>query len=146
MTNFHLKGRGYDLTLDNICPFPLMGSQLFARDVIFELTNKSTEWNVFLEVYWRPINERILLTRYDSKYSKLSIIQCYAPTNDAEEEEKENVYKELQAITSTTPRHDILITMGDINAKVGADNTGREDHMARNAKGTRNKNLQWGGG
>ena len=50
MTNFHLKGRGYDLTLDNICPFPLMGSQLFARDVIFELTNKSTEWNVFLEV------------------------------------------------------------------------------------------------
>ena len=93
-------------------------------------------------LYWRPINERILLTRYDSKYSKLSIIQCYAPTNDAEEEEKENVYKELQAITSTIPRHDILITMGDINAKVGADNTGREDHMARNSKGTRNKNTE----
>ena len=38
---------------------------------------------------WRPINERLLLARFDSKYSKLSIIQCYAPTNDAEEDEKE---------------------------------------------------------
>ena len=54
---------------------------------------------------WRPINERLLLTPdFDSKYSKLSIIQCYAPTNDAEEEEKENFYNELHAVTSTIPR------------------------------------------
>ena len=27
---------------------------------------------------WRPINERLLLSRFDSKYSKLGIFQCYA--------------------------------------------------------------------
>ena len=62
------------------------------------------------------------------------------PTYDAEEEEKENFYNELQAIASTIPRHDVLIIMGDVNAKGGADNTGREDHMAKNGIGTMNEN------
>ena len=34
------------------------------------------------------------------------------------EEEKENFFNELHAITSTIPRYDVLIIMGDINAKV----------------------------
>ena len=75
---------------------------------------------------WRPINERLLLARFNSKYSKLSVIQCYSPTNDTKEEEKENFYNELQAITSTIPRHNVLIIMGNINANVGADNTGEK--------------------
>ena len=54
---------------------------------------------------WRTINERLFLARFDSKYSKLSIIQCYTTTNDAgEEEEKEN-FSEVQTITSTNSRH-----------------------------------------
>ena len=86
-------------------------------------------------LHWRPINERLLLARFDSKYSKLSSIQCYTTTNDAEEKEKENsVYNELQAITSTIPKHDILVIMGDVNANVGADKSCREDHMAGNGE------------
>ena len=55
---------------------------------------------------WRTINERLVLARFDLKYSKLSIIQCYTTTNDAgEEEEKENFYNEVQTITSTNLRH-----------------------------------------
>ena len=56
----------------------------------------------------------LLLARFDSKYSKLSTIHCCAPTSDTEEKEKENFYIEQQAITSTLPRHDVLIIMIDI--------------------------------
>ena len=31
---------------------------------------------------WEPINERLINARFSSKYCKLTIIQCYAPTND----------------------------------------------------------------
>ena len=75
------------------------------------------------------------MARFDSKY-----IQCNAPTNGAQEEEKENFDNELQAITSTIPRHDVLIIMDDINAKVGAGDSGREDPMARNGIGTMKEN------
>ena len=47
----------------------------------------------------------------------------YAPTNEASEEEKEDFYKELQAVLEQVPGRDVKIVMGDINAKVGTDNT-----------------------
>ena len=34
-------------------------------------------------IEWEPISDRLLPARFDSKYCKLTIIQCYAPTNDA---------------------------------------------------------------
>ena len=39
---------------------------------------------------WEPINERLIKARFNSKYCKLTIIQCYAPTNDSEDEMKED--------------------------------------------------------
>ena len=34
---------------------------------------------------WEPINERLNKARFNSKYGKLTIIQCYALTNDMKE-------------------------------------------------------------
>ena len=31
---------------------------------------------------WKPINSRILLARLKSRQTNMTIIQCYAPTND----------------------------------------------------------------
>ena len=39
---------------------------------------------------WEAINVRLIKTRFNSKYCKLTIIQCYAPTNDSEDEVKED--------------------------------------------------------
>ena len=89
---------------------------------------------------WEPISDRLLRARFDSKHCKLSIIQCYAPTNEAEEEDKDDWYEQLQQAVSKIPQHDMLIIMGDMNAKVGQDNTRCEEAMGKHGCGTINNN------
>ncbi len=91
---------------------------------------------------WKPVNDRILTVRLNSKYAKLSIIQCYAPTNQAEEEDKDNFYDALQREVDAIPKHDVLMVNGDFNAKVGSDNTGVEGVMGKHGLGSRNDNGQ----
>ncbi len=59
----------------------------------------------------------------------MTIIACYAPTKEAEEDEKDEFYEQLEEEILTTPRHDVLMVIGDLNARVGEDNTGRERAM-----------------
>lgn len=41
---------------------------------------------------WEPISEWIIYARFESKCQSTVIIQVYAPTNEAEEEVKEDFY------------------------------------------------------
>ena len=63
------------------------------------------------------------------------MIQRYAPTNSDNEEAKDDFYTRLQNVLDETSKRDIIILMGDTNAKVGSDNPGREeekqDHQAK---------------
>ncbi|VDP43154.1 unnamed protein product [Schistosoma margrebowiei] len=65
----------------------------------------------------------------------MNIIQCYAPTNDSNDDIKDQFYERLQSITEKCQRKDLTILMGDLNAKVGIDNTGYEDIMGRHGRG-----------
>ena len=78
--------------------------------------------------------------RFKSRYTKLSVIQCYAPTNDAEEEAKDTFYLQLQKALDSVPSHDVLLVIGDLNAKVGRSNEGREKTMGKNGCGEMNEN------
>ena len=89
---------------------------------------------------WNLVNERIMSARFNSRFAKLAIIQVYAPTNDAEDESKEEFYEQLQREVVATPRHDILIVMGDLNAKIGQDNEGWEKVMGQHGLGRMNEN------
>ena len=89
---------------------------------------------------WNPVNERIMSARFNSRFAKLTIIQVYAPTNGAEDESKEEFYEQLQREVEETPRHDALIVMGDLNAKIGEGNEGWEKVMRQHGLGRMNEN------
>ena len=91
---------------------------------------------------WEPISERIIRATFNSRHMKLTILQCYAPTNEATDEEKDCFYEQLQAVKERIPKHDICIIMGDFNAKVGQDNINDERTMGRYGMGQRNENGQ----
>uniref|UniRef100_W5M2S5 Endonuclease/exonuclease/phosphatase domain-containing protein n=1 Tax=Lepisosteus oculatus TaxID=7918 RepID=W5M2S5_LEPOC len=43
------------------------------------------------------------------------------PTREAEDEEKESFYNDLEAACDEAPRHDVKIILGDMNAKAGRE-------------------------
>ena len=53
----------------------------------------------------------------------ITVIQVYAPTSNAEENEVEWFYEDLQDLLELTPKKDVLVIIGDWNAKVGSQET-----------------------
>ena len=47
-------------------------------------------------IKWRPINERLQFARFQGRQAKLSLIQCYAHTNDSDDDAKDDFYSALQ--------------------------------------------------
>ncbi|KAK2702519.1 hypothetical protein QYM36_018871 [Artemia franciscana] len=74
-------------------------------------------------ISWFPVSSRIITARFLGSHAKLSIVECYAPTNEASTEDKQNFYNELVGVLKDIPRHDVLCLLGDLNAKIGNDYT-----------------------
>ena len=67
------------------------------------------------------INDRLMSVRFNGRKFKLSMTCAYAPTNEAEEMDKERFYDALEELVRETPKNDVLVVMGDFNAKVGRE-------------------------
>ena len=61
--------------------------------------------------------------RFQGKPFKITIIQAYAPTSNAEEAEAERFYEDLQYLLEPTSPKDIFFITGDWDTKVGSQET-----------------------
>ncbi|PIK34143.1 hypothetical protein BSL78_29037 [Apostichopus japonicus] len=91
-------------------------------------------------IEWTPVSSRLITARFYGKHKKVTIIQVYAPTEAAVEEEKDTFYGQLQEIVDRCSRHDMVFIIGDFNAKVGCDNEGLDDIMGKEGIGVTDDN------
>ena len=66
------------------------------------------------------------------------MVQTYAPINDRMDEQKNESYNQLQDTISDCNRNDLLVVMGNLNAKVGNNNTNRKEVMRKFGTGIMN--------
>ena len=69
-----------------------------------DAVSKTTEWSLFVS---------------KANHYNITVIQVYAPINNAEEAEVEQFYEDLQDLMELTPKIDVIYIIGDWNAKVG---------------------------
>ena len=63
-------------------------------------------------------NDRMISVHFQGKPFNIMIIQVYAPNNNAEEAEAEWFYEDLEDLLELTSKKDVLLIIGDWNAKV----------------------------
>ena len=80
------------------------------------MANNSLKCNTWMQFQkWQ--NDLCL---FQGKAFSITVIQVYAPTSNAEEAEVEWFYEDLQDLLELTPQNDVLLIVGDWNAKVGS--------------------------
>ena len=91
---------------------------------------------------WEGHGDRIIRATFRSSRQRLNmdVIMVYAPTNEADEETKELFYNRLTAVIDRRPRGNMIVVMGDLNAKIGSDNEGYEAVMGKEGLGEMNDN------
>ena len=88
---------------------------------------------------FNPVSDRIVTIRLQGKPVNVTVIQTYAPTSTAEEEDVEDLYEMLHKLIAENPGGDVMYVIGDWNAKVGEEQTdgitGRYGLGARDDRG-----------
>ncbi|VDP66159.1 unnamed protein product [Schistosoma mattheei] len=90
-------------------------------------------------IRWESHECRIIKASLRTKKEGINttVIQGYAPTNDSNDDDKDQFYDGLQSVIERCPRKDLTILMGDLNAKVGINKAGYEDVMGQHGLGER---------
>ena len=89
---------------------------------------------------YHPVNDRIISVHLRGKVKDVTVIQTYAPTSNATEEDRELFYSQLQMHVNKY-RKDVVVIVGDFNDKVGKRTNENEKRAIGNfALGERNDN------
>ena len=77
------------------------GQESLRRNGVAIMVNKGV-WNAVLGCNLK--NNRMISVRFQGKPFNITVIQVYAPTSNAEEDEVEQFYEDLQDLLELTPK------------------------------------------
>ena len=69
-------------------------------------------------IAWNPVNERIITARLHTRHCKATVVVVYAPTEEAEDADKDEFYQQCQDVLNSIPSSDLILLMGDFNAQI----------------------------
>ena len=79
---------------------------------------------------WTAHGRRIVEARMKNQTGYTTMVAVYAPTEE-HPDETDDFYDVLQKVVGNVSRRDVLIILGDFNARLGVDNTGYEKVMGK---------------
>ena len=70
---------------------------------------------------WKCVDERILWIRLKVEGTWATVVQVYAPTEDSSLAIKDDFFQKMQETVGSVARGDLMVVMGDMNARMGCD-------------------------
>ena len=89
------------------------------RNGVAIMVNKSPKCSTRMQSQ----NDRMISVHFQGKPFNITVIQVKSSTSNAEEAEVEWFYEDLQDLLELTPKKDVLLIVGDWNAKVESQET-----------------------
>ena len=81
------------------------------------------------------IQPRMMVATFNGN-PRATIVSCYSPTNISEENEIVTFYDELSSLVRSTPKHNMLVIGGDMNAQIGKNGNNKYSlHNTSNRNG-----------
>ena len=93
-------------------------------------------------ISWHPISDRLLTARFKHNFGYLSIVVAYAPTNDANDDDKDTFYQQMEQVMKMTHHSDLIVCLGDFNAVTGNARTNMEHVIGPYGSGSPNDNTE----
>ena len=78
----------------------------------------------------------------ETRSTYLSMVSVYAPTAKAPPGVKDKFIEELQDILDQVPPNDVLVVLGDFNARVGKREEGKDIYVETGLRETQARELQ----
>jgi endonuclease/exonuclease/phosphatase family metal-dependent hydrolase/ribosomal protein S28E/S33 len=91
---------------------------------------------------FKPINERLCALRIKTTFFNVWLINIHAPTEDKDDDIKDEFYSLLEYTYDSLPSNDMKIVLGDFNAKVGKEETYKGTIGGHSLHDTSNDNGQ----
>jgi hypothetical protein len=72
-------------------------------------------------MHFKAVDDRVSILRIRGRFFNITLFSIDAPTEKKEDEVKDAFYEKLEEVYDSTPRNDVKIILGYLNAKIGRE-------------------------